>query len=157
MIPDMIDLIFFFPFPSSLIASLFFSYLFCPVVWLLSRTVYMFVGICMNLREWCMMKRDSESARKIHKIYPTDHFRRLYKLIGSFFFSGLLLVWENQLHVFTVEILYYASRTGFCPVEERHIACVHLHETTFNRLPVACFYYSLPLSLSLSLSLSPLL
>jgi hypothetical protein len=101
----------------------------------------------MNLREWCIMKRDSESARKIHTIYPADHFRRLYKLIGSVFFFSELLVWENQLHVFTVEILY-ASRTGFCPVEERHIACVHLHETKFNRLPEACLYYSLLLFLS---------
>jgi hypothetical protein len=49
----------------------------------------MFVGICMNLREWCIMKRDSESARKIYEIYPTDHFRRLFKLIGSAFFLPL--------------------------------------------------------------------
>ena len=94
MIPDMIDLIFFFPFPSSLlIASLFFSYLFCPVVSPFENCVY----VCWNLYESTRMvhhEGESESARKIYKIYPTDHFRRLYKLIGSafiFLFLGFFL------------------------------------------------------------------
>jgi hypothetical protein len=100
------------------------------------------VYVCWNLYESTRMvhhEGDSESARKIYKIYPTDHFRRLYKLIGSafFFFSWASSFWRNRLHVFAIEILH-ASRSGFCPVEERHIACVHLRETKSNRLPEAC-------------------
>jgi hypothetical protein len=50
------------------------------------------VYVCWNLYESTRMvhhEGDSESARKIYKIYPTDHFRRLYKLIGSAFFLHL--------------------------------------------------------------------
>jgi hypothetical protein len=120
MIPDMIDLMFFF-----LSFSSYYSYYFAlfpsdcipsaPIV-CLSRIMYMVVGICMNLRECCIMMEDSEVHVRTQDTQDISDgsfpaFIQAHRFFFTYFFSGLIH-WKNWSQVFAVEILYMLLSLG---------------------------------------------